>query len=141
MAAMELRVVPAGVDEHVHRGVQNFVRLRRGSKIHAAVNNYTWTADPDDGTTPCVPYHIVEGLYARLIEAARQTSPQQTSSSDTRAWESKFFSRRRPLFRLSLILRAVALMSLFVVWKLRQRGRGALQWSLSPDTSFPWSLS
>ena len=67
MAAMELRVVPAGVDEHVHRGVQNFVRLRRGSKIHAAVNNYTWTADPDDGTTPCVPYHIVEGLYARLI--------------------------------------------------------------------------
>ena len=70
MAAMELRVVPAGVDEHVHRGVQNFVRLRRGSIIHAAVNNYTWTADPDDGTTPCVPYHIVEGLYARLIEAA-----------------------------------------------------------------------
>ena len=70
MAAMELRVVPPGVDERVHRGVQNFVRLRRGSIIHAAVNNYTWTADPDDGTTPCVPYHIVEGLYARLIEAA-----------------------------------------------------------------------
>ena len=70
MAAMELRVAPPGVDGHVHRGVQNFVRLRRGSIIHAAVNNYTWTADPDDGNTPCVPYHIVEGLYAWLIEAA-----------------------------------------------------------------------
>ena len=70
MATMELRVVPPGVDEHAHRGVLNFVRLRRGSKIHAAVNNYTWTLDPDDGTTPCVPHHIVEGLYARLVDAA-----------------------------------------------------------------------
>ena len=68
--AMELRTVPAGADAHTHRGAQNFVRLLRGSKTLAAVNNFTFTNDPDDGVTPCVPHHIVKGMYARLIEAA-----------------------------------------------------------------------
>ena len=84
MAAMELRVVPAGADEHAHRGVLNFVRLRRGAKIHAAVNNYTWTMDPDDGTTPCVPHHIVEGLYARLVDAADDVAAADIQFGHTR---------------------------------------------------------
>ena len=67
---MELRTVPAGADVHAHRGAQNFVRLSRGSKILAVVNDYTFTPDPDDGVTPCVPHHVVEGLYARLVETA-----------------------------------------------------------------------
>ena len=84
MAAMELRVVPPGADEHAHRGVQNFVRLKRGSKIHAAVNNYTWFTDPDDGATPCVPHHIVEGIYARLIEAAPDVAAADIQFGHTR---------------------------------------------------------
>ena len=84
MAAMELRVVPPGADEHAHRGVQNFVRLKRGSKIHATVNNYTWTLDPDDGATPCVPHHIVEGIYARLIEAAPDVAAADIQFGHTR---------------------------------------------------------
>ena len=84
MAAMELRVVPPGADEHAHRGVQNFVRLKGGSKIHAALNNYTWFTDPDDGATPCVPHHIVEGIYARLIEAAPDVAAADIQFGHTR---------------------------------------------------------
>ena len=62
---MELRRVPAGADEHAHRGAQNFVRLLNGSTILAAV-----TLDPDDGVAPCMPFHLAEGLYARLVENA-----------------------------------------------------------------------
>jgi hypothetical protein len=67
---MELRRVPAGVDEHAHRCAQNFVRLLNGSKILAAVNNYAFSLDPDDGVSSCVPFHIVEGFYDRLVEPA-----------------------------------------------------------------------
>ena len=48
---MALRRVPAGVDEHAHRGAQNFVRLLNGSKVLAAVNNFAFTLDPDGGVT------------------------------------------------------------------------------------------
>ena len=65
---MELRRVPAGVDEHTHRGAQNFVRLLNGSKVLAAVNNFA--LDPDGGVASCVPFHMIEGLYARLVENA-----------------------------------------------------------------------
>ena len=68
--AMELRRVPAGVDEHTHRGAQNVVRLLNGSKILAAVNNFAFTLDPDGGVTSCVPFHMIEGFYARLVENA-----------------------------------------------------------------------
>lgn len=67
---MELRRVPAGADEHARRGAQNFVRLLNGPKILAAVNNCTFILDPDDGVTPCVLFHLVEGFYARLVENA-----------------------------------------------------------------------
>ena len=67
---MELRRVPAGADKHAHRGAQNFVRLLNGSKILAVVNNYAFILDPDGGVTSCVPFHVVEGFYARLVENA-----------------------------------------------------------------------
>ena len=68
--AMELRRVPAGANEHAHRGAQNFVRLLNGPKVLAAVNNFAFTLDPDDGVTICVPFHLIEGFYARLVENA-----------------------------------------------------------------------
>jgi hypothetical protein len=67
---MELRRVPTGVDEHTHRGEQNFVRLLNGSKVLAAINNFAFTLDPGGGVTSCVPFHMIEGFYARLVENA-----------------------------------------------------------------------
>ena len=68
--AMELRRVPAGVDEHTHRGEQNFARLLNGSKVLAAVNNFAFALNPGGGVTSCVPFHMIEGFYARLVENA-----------------------------------------------------------------------
>jgi hypothetical protein len=64
---MELRRVPAGVDEHTHRGAQNFVRLLNGSKVLAAVNNFAFTLDPDGGVVSCVPFHMSGGLWAYML--------------------------------------------------------------------------
>ena len=44
------------------------MRLLRGSKILALVNDFVFTPDPDDANTPCVPHHVVEGVYGRLVE-------------------------------------------------------------------------
>ena len=66
--AMELRRAPTGVDEHATRGAQNFVRLLNGSKVLAAVNDFAFALDPGGGVTSCVPFHINEGFYARMVE-------------------------------------------------------------------------
>ena len=65
--AMELRRVPTGVDEHTHRGAQNFARLLNGSNVLAAVSNFAFTLDPDGGVASCVPFRMIEGFYARLV--------------------------------------------------------------------------
>ena len=65
---MALRRVPAGVDEHAHHGAQNFARLLNRSKVLAAVNNFAFALDPNDAVVSCVPFQLIEGLYARLVE-------------------------------------------------------------------------
>ena len=64
---MELRHVPPGVDAHVHRGADNLVRLLPGSRLHLVVQNLGLTPDPDDASTQCVPHHVLEGYYARVL--------------------------------------------------------------------------
>ena len=48
---IELRPVPAGVDDFVHRGPANLARLLSASKFLAVVKNYPFAADPPDAAT------------------------------------------------------------------------------------------
>ena len=68
MASMELRAVPAGVDVFTHRMPANLVRLLPGSKLLATVTDYSFITDPSDAATLCMPHHLVEGIYARLLQ-------------------------------------------------------------------------
>ena len=66
LPALALRNVPPGADPFAHRGHVNLVRVASTSFLSNRLRPDAFTPDPDDNTTPCLPYHVVEGLYSRI---------------------------------------------------------------------------
>ena len=66
---LELRQTPPGVDQFAHRGAENLIRVLHHSFLRIALVPSMFTPDPDDANVPCLPAYIVEGLFARLVNA------------------------------------------------------------------------
>ena len=66
---MTVRRVSAGVGEHARGGAHRFVRPL-WSEALAAVKNFASALDQDHDQTGFVPFHVIEGFNARLIDNA-----------------------------------------------------------------------
>ena len=67
---MELRTPPAGGDEFAHRGNLNLVRMTNQARLPTVCPSLPFQDDPTCQAIPptkCLPHHIVEGIYARLL--------------------------------------------------------------------------
>ena len=71
---LELRPVPPNADAFAHRGPDHLVRAVPRSFLAHHLADQVFTPDPTDtgtdGGTRCLPFHVVEGLYARLASSS-----------------------------------------------------------------------